>query len=327
MAIDAKVSLMGSIEMQLSAVVTADTLRMVMPIIADSLERFDLRETLFDGDDTDDLLTCYLDALKVQGRSAKTIERYRYMIKRMMDAVKVHTRRITVYHLRQYLSAEQERGVKDSTLEGMRQIYSAYFNWLQRESLIDKNPCANLGAIKVAKREKRIFSDVDMEKMKRACKSVRDRAIISLLASSGCRISEITGLNRESIDFERLECIVHGKGNKERVVYIDAVTATLIREYLLSRKDESEALFVGKQRERLQPGGVRCMLRELEQQTGIEHVVHPHKFRRTFATNMARRGMPIQEIASIMGHEKIETTMKYIVLNKEDIKHDYRKFA
>lgn len=326
MAIDAKISLMNQIEKRFADVLTANDMGNVLQIVADIMEGFDIRERLVDMDTNDDLLDSFLSALTVQGRSAKTIERYRYIITRMMETVKVSTRRITVYHLRNYLAAEKARGIADSTLEGTRQVFSSYFNWLQRESLIDRNPVANLGAIKCPKKEKKTFSEVDLEKLKRNCECVRDMAIVSFLASSGCRISEVTGLNRDSVDLERLECVVHGKGDKERTVFIDAVTAMLLRQYLSERKDAEPELFKGK-RGRLLPGGVRVMLKELEKRSGVDHVVHPHKFRRTYATNMARRGMPLQEIANLMGHEKIETTMRYVVLNRDDIKHDYRKYA
>lgn len=326
MAIDAKVSFLNQTEQRLSTEVTVAEMTRIMQAVADVLEGFDIREIVADINTPDDLLNCYLSALRVQGRSEKTLERYRYEIQRMMDAVKVTTRRITVYHLRGYLANEKERGVCENTLEGKRQIYSAYFNWLQRESLIERNPTANLGAIKRPKKEKKIFTSADMELIKRNCKDIRERALVSFLASSGCRISEVTELNRRDVDLERRECVVHGKGNKERLVYIDSVTAMLLKQYFKERLDASPALFYGKRGGRIQPGGVRRLLQEIEQKSGVEHI-HPHKFRRTFATNMARRGMPIQEIADLMGHDKIETTMQYIVLNREDVKHDYRKFA
>jgi site-specific recombinase XerD len=128
------------------------------------------------------------------------------------------------------------------------------------------------------------------------------------------------------VDFNSLECVVHGKGNKERTVYLSEVAGMFLSEYLNSRKDFSQALFVGKRKERLQPGGVRAMLKELAATTGVDHV-HPHKFRRTLATELARHGMPIQDVARILGHEKIDTTLKYIVSNKEDIKSNYRRYA
>ena len=327
MAMCEKVDFLRIVEKSLMSKVIASDMAVIMSTLSDALENYEMRDISGWADDKDDLMNCYLSALKVQNRSQKTIDRYKYIITRMMEYVKVPTRRVTVYHLRSYLAAEKERGISDNTLEGVRQVFSAYFNWLQRENLIERNPMANLGAIKRPKKEKRTFSEIDIEKLKTASKCIRDRAIISFLASSGCRISEMTGLNRNSIDLEKMECIVHGKGDKERTVYIDAVTSMLIRQYFSERTDESEALFSGRHGERLHPGGVRAMLKELGIITGIDHTVHPHKFRRTFATNMARRGMPIQEIAHLMGHEKIETTMKYIVQNKEDIKNDYRRYA
>lgn len=326
MAIEAKVSFMAQAEKRLASELTAETMGKVLSALAEVLDGFEMRETAFEEDAGDDLLECYLAALKVQGRSQKSIDRYRFVIERMMKTVKVPTRRITVYHLRQYLAGEKERGVADTTLEGTRQVFSGYFNWLQRESLIDKNPVANLGTIKCAKRQKKIYTEVEIEKLRMNCKTLRDRAIIAFLGSTGCRISEATNLNRDSVDLNRLECVVRGKGNKERTVYLDSVTGMLISEYLESRKDDCEALFVGLRGERLQPNGVRYMMTELAKRAGVDHV-HPHKFRRTLATNLTRHGMPIQEVASVLGHEKLDTTMRYVVLDSEDIKNAYRRYA
>ena len=326
MAIDAKVGFLSQLERQFSDLLTASTMEKVLSTASDVLEGYEMREVFSTEEPNEDLLECYLDALKVQGRSPQTIHRYRNVINRMMKAIGVPTRRITVYHLRSYISRRQELGIMDTTIEGERQIFSAYFNWLQRESLIDKNPTANLGAIKCAKRKKITFTEADIENLKDCCHSIRDRAIICFLASTGCRVSEATGLNRDAIDFMGLECVVHGKGNKERTVFINSVTADLLKKYLATRKDDCEALFCGKRGERLEPGGVRYMLRTLQKKSGVEHV-HPHKFRRTLATELSRRGMPIQEIASVLGHDKIDTTMKYVVLNDEDIKYSYRRYA
>ena len=325
MAIEAKISLQNQVEKRLMTEVTADALNKMMRVMADVLEGFDVRETQV-MEEKDDLLECYIDAMRVQGRSEKTLARYRYVIERMMKDVNVPTRRITVYHLRGYLSKMKDNGKQDRTMEGIRQVFSAYFNWLQRESLIDRNPTANLGAIKVGKRQKKTFTDIDMEKLSRSCKCKRDRAIIAFLASTGCRVSEVTGLDRDAVDLDQLTCVVHGKGNKERRVYLDGVTGMLIRAYLAERKDEDPALFVNRYNVRMNPDGVREMLNRVAEDAGVEHV-HPHKFRRTLATNMARHGMPIQEVARILGHDKIDTTMRYVVLDDEDIKHEYRKFA
>jgi site-specific recombinase XerD len=325
MAMEAKVALLGEAERRLGSILTVDNMTEVMKILSDVVNDYDVNSTGMNPG-TDDMLDAYLDALSVEGRSPKTIERYRYIIGRMQEAVHVSTRGITVYHLRKFLTEEKKRGISDRTLDGCRQVFSAYFNWLQRERLIDVNPCANIGAIKCRKKEKDIYSDVDIERMKFGCKSIRDRAIICFLGATGCRISEMVQLNRDSIDFNSLECTVLGKGNKERVVFLDQVTAVTIKAYLDTRTDDNPALFTGKGTERLHPGGVRAMLVKLGKSANVEHV-HPHKFRRTTATTLIRHGMPVQEVAAILGHDKLDTTMQYVVLDKTDIKNSYRKFA
>ena len=326
MAIDAKMDFMRQTEKALADSVTVSDMSKIMNVISDVLQGYEMRSVGVWTEENDDLLQCYISALSVECRSQKTLERYAYVIGKLMESVKVPTRQVTVYHLRNYLQREKDRGICDNTLEGYRQIFSAYFNWLQRESLIDKNPTANLGSIKVAKREKKTYSETDMEKLNSGCQTLRDRAIIHFLASTGCRISEMTGLDRDMVDLENLECVVHGKGNKERTVYLSEVAGMFLSEYLKSRKDANPALFVGRGNNRLLPGGVRFMLKDLSKRTGVEKV-HPHKFRRTLATEMARHGMPIQEVANILGHEKIDTTMKYVIQDKETIKSSYRRYA
>ena len=323
--IDAKVSFMNQLTEQMSDVLTVDQTEKLMKSVRDLLETFEMYEHGTESG-PDDMLDCYVAAMKVECRSQKTIDRYVYEITRLMEYAKVPTRRISVYHIRNYLTSGKERGIADQTLEGQRQIFSAYFNWLQRECLIERNPTTNLGVIKVPIVTKQTYSEVDLEKLNQKCHSMRDRAIIHFLGSTGCRISEMTGLDRDQVDLRTMECTVHGKGNKERTVYMDEVACMLLWQYLETRQDSEPALFVGKGNRRLHPGGVRAMLNKLGAEADVDHV-HPHKFRRTLATNMARHGMPVQEVAAILGHEKIDTTMKYVVLNKDDIKSSYRRFA
>lgn len=326
MSFEAKVDFITSLEQQLSDKVTAAQLTAMLAIVQDRLADYDMQHVSTGTAEPDDLLDAYLSAMQIQGRSAKTIERYRYQITRMMQAVATPTRRITVYHLRKYLADEKARGISDRTLEGTRQVFSAYFNWLQRENLIQQNPTANLGAVKYQKKVKAIYSEVDMEKMKFRCKSVRDRAIIAFLAATGCRISEMTQLNRDDVDLVSLECTVLGKGNKERRVFLTPMAGMMIKEYLDSRTDDFPALFIGKGTQRITPHGVRFMLTKLAGSANVDHV-HPHKFRRTLATNLIRHGMPIQEVAAILGHDKLDTTMQYVVLDQTETKNSYRKFA
>ena len=324
MAIEAKASFLRQVEKSLSTVTTADTMAKTLSIIADVMDGFDMLEITTE-DVKYDMLKCFIQAMDVQGRSKKTIEHYRGVLRRFLKDAGLTPRKVTVYHLRAYLAKLKERGLKDSTIAHHREVFSSFFGWLFREGLIEKNPVVNLGSIKVAKEEKKVFTDIDMEKMRQDCKRAVDRAIISFLASTGCRVAELVGLDRSALDLDNLECVVRGKGNKERTVYLDTVTAMYIRNYLATRRDVCPALFVTRTRERFQTGGIRDMLKRLEERSGVDHV-HPHKFRRTLATNMAKRGMPIQTIAAILGHEKIETTMEYIVMNKENTKMQYRQY-
>ena len=327
--IDAKQSFLSQIRKRAAEELTAADMERLMVIISDTMEGFRMEELKQDGwaASDDDLIASFVSSLSVQGRSQKTIDRYVYVIGRFMKAVKTTARSVTVYHIRNWLAAEKKRGIQESTLEGVRTILSSYFNWLFREGLIEKNPIVNVGVIKVPKKQKKTYSDIDFEKLNQCCSTMRDRAIIHFLRSTGCRISEMCELDRDMVDLEALECVVHGKGNKDRAVYMDSVAGMFLEEYLKQRKDTSPALFAGLHgQDRLQANGVRTMLKKLGKEAGVDHV-HPHKFRRTLATELARHGMPIQEVANLLGHEKLDTTMQYVVLNDEDTKNSYRRFT
>lgn len=325
MAIDAKVSFMDQLKDKLAGILTVEQMGKLESTGYDLLDSFEMYEATEDLG-PDDLLDSYVSALQVECRSQKTIDRYAYIINKLMKFAKVPTRRISIYHLRNFIATEKARGIQDTTLEGYREIFTAYFNWLQRETLIEKNPCANLGVIKCAKKEKKIYTSRELERLNRNCENARDRAILHVLRSTGCRISEVSGMNRDQVDLDKLECVVHGKGNKDRIVYMDEVAGMMLSEYLAERKDICPALFIGKGRKRLLPGGIRARLKQLAAMAHVDHV-HPHKFRRTLATNLAKHGMPIQEIARVLGHEKIDTTMEYVVLDNETTKNNYRRFA
>ena len=326
MSIADKQILMHDIEKSLGSSMTADDIARTMQLLSECLSMYEVQRLHEDGTDveTSELLETFLNAKRVEGRSEKTIERYEYIINRALKAVNAPIRKISVFHLRKYFSDEKTRGISDSTLDGIRQTLSSFFGWLHKEGLIVNNPTANLGAIKSAKKVRKPYSSVDLEKLKEACNCDRDKALISLLFSTGCRISEVCQLDRDSVDFDNMEILVLGKGNKERTVFIDDITAMLLKRYMDSRNDELEPLFIGKGKERLLPGGIRQMLNRLEERSGVPNV-HPHRFRRTLATNLIDHGMPIQEVAAILGHEKLDTTMKYVYLNKSNVKSSYRK--
>ena len=330
MSIEAKMDFLKETEKTLAAEISARDLTTVLQSLADVLQEFDIVKLQTDRYEKDDLLECYLASQKVRGLSPKTLERYEYVVRRLMSALNVPTRQVTVHHIRGWLAKEQDRGLADETIRGFRDIFCAYFGWLHREGLIERDPTGNIEPIKCPKKQKQVYSPVDIALLDEKCSeqrySLRNRAIVSFLRSTGCRISEMTELNRKDVNPHSLEITVTGKGDKMRKVYMDEVAGAVLKAYLDSRKDDCEALFVGACGERFKPGGVRAMLKALAQKACVDHV-HPHKFRRTLATNLNRRGMPIQEVAHLLGHEKLDTTMKYVVLNDDDVKNDYRKYS
>ena len=324
MTIEKYSEVLGNIEERLSEVLIAKDMSRTMEIIRDELfgaKESDKREPF-----NPEVLDGYLQAKAIEGRAPRTIERYRYILTRAFEHIGLPERKITVHHLREYLMSERQRGISDGTLEGIRSAFSAYFDWLHKEALISKNPCTNLGTIKGPKVMRLPFADVEIERLKEACGDIRDKAIICFLLSTGCRISEVVALNRDDVDMQRMSCKVLGKGSKERVVYIDNVTRMHLRKYMASRTDLSPALFAGKGSERMTQGGIRKMLRMIGEIAHVENV-HPHRFRRTLATNLINRGMPIQEVARVLGHDRLDTTMTYIYIDDRDVQVSYRKYS
>lgn len=275
----------------------------------------------------DGLLQAFLQAKRVAGLSEKTLKKYGRTMKRIFAEEQVTPANVTVEHLRHWLAKEFERGISEKTLCGDRDSMSSFFGWLHREGLIARNPCGNLDPIKVPKVVRKPFDSVEIELIKEACGSnLRDKAIVSFLLATGCRISEVVALNRSDIDFANKEVTVFGKGAKERTVLLDDVTAALLKRYLESRTDRSVALFPGRQSDRLQPNGIRAMLKRIEKRSGVANI-HPHRFRRTMATSLNQHGMPVEEVAMLLGHEEIKTTMKYVVKDKAMVKHHYQQIV
>ena len=328
MSITAKQYLIKAVGAELYNQLTASDLEAVQDKLNDVLSMFEV-ETVPDGKrdaESDDFLDAFIAAKRIEGRSEKTLTLYRYRINRFLTAVNVPIRRITVFHLRKYLMDEKERGIADKTLAGMRSIFCSFFGWLHNEGLLPANPCANLSPIKCAKIVRLPYSEVDLEKLREACEGNRNKAIMSFLLATGCRVSEMCGLNRDAINFDRGEAIVLGKGNKERTVFLTEVSMMYLRRYFAERKDDSPALFAGRCTDRIKPNGVRRMLHEAADRAGVADV-HPHRFRRTLATNLIGHGMPIQDVASILGHDKLDTTLGYTYRAKEDIHNSYKKYA
>ena len=275
-----------------------------------------------------DLLPAFIAAKRVEGCSEKSLRYYESTIRNMLDTISKPEKQITTEDLRSYLDTYQRRGtVSKVTLDNVRRILSSFFSWLEDEDYIVKSPVRRIHKVKTGKTVKETYTDESLELMRDYCDNPRDLALIDLLASTGIRVGELVKLNRGDVDFENRECIVFGKGNKERKVYFDARTKIHLQKYLANRTDDNEALFVSliKPFERLQISGVEIRLRKIGRELGI-HKTHPHKFRRTLATMAIDKGMPIEQVQQLLGHQSIDTTLQYAMVNQANVMNSCKKF-
>ena len=281
-----------------------------------------------DTNDNPKLIDAFVSAKRIEGCSEKTLKYYRTTIETMVDSTDRGIRHIQTEDLRSYLTDYQSRNQSSRvTIDNIRRILSSFFSWLEDEDYILKSPVRRIHRIKTGTNIKETYSDEALELMRDNCSELRDLAIIDMLASTGMRVGEMVLLNRSNIDFNERECIVFGKGSKERVVYFDARTKIHLQNYLESRTDDNPALFVSLKspHERLKIGGVEVRLREFGKQLGINKV-HPHKFRRTLATMAIDKGMPIEQLQQLLGHRKIDTTLQYAMVKQSNVKIAHRKY-
>lgn len=279
--------------------------------------------------DRKDYLNMYIATLRVEGKSPGTLDQYRLRIGQMISFLGKDVREITLYDLRYYLACyKKARKVSNATLDNIRRYIRAFFGWLTAEGHIDRNPAAALKMIQQQKQIKREYSAVEMELIRNACGTKRDMALVEMLYATGCRVSEISGLNISDVDFQNLEVKVLGKGNKERIVYITDRCAMYLTDYLNSRTDTEESLFVSYRAPhiRLKKSGIERVLRNIGKLAKVKNV-HPHRYRRTLATNLINRGCNIQDVQQILGHASISTTQIYYVYNRQTVRAAYRKYA
>ena len=273
-------------------------------------------------------LTLFLAAKRVEGCSEKSLKYYSSTIKKMLDGIGKSEDKITTADLRVYLDNYQcQNKVNRVTVDNVRRILSTYFSWLEDEDYIPKSPVRRIHKVKTAKVVKETYTDEALESMRDNCDNLRDLAMLDFLSSTGVRVGELVNLNRQDIDFENRECIVLGKGNKERKVYFDARTKIHLQNYLASRTDKNEALFVSllKPNKRLQISGVEIRVRKIGKSLNLRKV-HPHKFRRTLATMAIDKGMPIEQVQKLLGHQSIDTTLQYAMVNQSNVKNSCKKF-
>lgn len=276
----------------------------------------------------EEYLKMFLAAKKIEGCSKRTLQYYRVTVERLIEHISTPIRRITTDEIREYLvKYQQVNDCSKVTVDNVRRNISSFFSWLEEEDYILKSPMRRIHKIKTKQAVKEIISDEEIEKLRDKCSCIRDQAIIDLLYSTGIRVGELVNLNISDIDFEARECIVYGKGDKERKVYFDAKAKLHLKEYLRGRKDKNPALFVtlNSPYERLKISGVELRLRRLGRSINLNKI-HPHKFRRTMATRAIDKGMPIEQVQKILGHSQIDTTMQYAIVNQNNVKISHQKF-
>ena len=276
-----------------------------------------------------ELIDKFISAKEIEGCSKRTTKYYESTLLKMNSKLDKEITHMTTDDLRTYLTDYQKiNNCSKASVDNIRRNLSSFFSWLEEENYILKSPMKRIHKIKTDKVIKETYSDETLELLRDNCNNLRDLAIIDILASTGMRVGELVKLNINDIDFENRECVVFGKGNKERPVYFDARTKIHLKNYLNSRTDSNPALFVSLDApyDRLKISGVEIRLRQLGRRLGIQKV-HPHKFRRTVATKAIDKGMPIEQVQSLLGHSQIDTTMHYAMVNQNNVKESHRKYV
>ena len=316
----------------MSVTLANDQLKELQHVLTQSLFNVDVteRKIICSQDDcvNNNLLDVFIAAKRIEGCSEKSLKYYNSTIERMLGGVNGSIREINTDFLRNYLAEYQKKhGSCKVTIDNMRRIFSSFFGWLEDEDYILKSPVRRIHKIKTDKTIKDTFSDESLELLRDACEEKRDLAMVDLLASTGMRVGELVLLNHDDINFHERECVVFGKGCRERVVYFDARTKIHLQDYLDSRTDGNPAMFVSlfSPFERLMISGVEARLREIGKRAKLLRV-HPHKFRRTLATRAIDKGMPIEQVQHLLGHVKIDTTMHYAMVSQANVKNSHKKF-
>ena len=301
-------------------------------ILISEMQQYELRENkenvVHRQEENKKLLYLFISAKKVEGCSSKTLVYYENTINCFLDKIEVALSRIETNDIREYLAKYQEEKKSSKvTIDNMRRIFSSFFAWLEDEDYIAKSPVRRIHKIKTNVLVKDVLSDEELENLRDNCDEIRDLAIIDLLSSTGIRIGELIKLNREDINFQERQCVVFGKGNKERTVYFNARTKIHLQKYLSTRDDNNSALFVSLHapHNRMSINGIEYRLKELGKKLNIAKV-HPHKFRRTLATMAIDKGMPIEQVQCLLGHVRIDTTLHYAMVNQNNVKMAHRKF-
>ena len=328
---DNRENLIRRLRGRIGSVLDPDVANAILNIIVKELADYEVTERCTDlivpDGANEKILKRYCACLRLDGKSEGTVYQYNRTLVRLSQSIPKPYTEMGVYDLRYFLAMEKERGLSGRTLETTRANLSAFFQWMTNEDMIQKNPCLNINKIKYTDECRLPFSDTEMDALRGACKTKKERAIIEMLASTGLRVSELVQLDVTDIDLNSNAVRVrHGKGDKERITYMTDVAKKHYQSYLYGRKEMHPAAITNRCGDRLTANGIRMILKKIGNRAGVENV-HPHRFRRTFATGLANRGMDVQEVGKLLGHANINTTMVYVHTDDKAVKMSYSKYA
>lgn len=331
MANDYRMSIIRTVETELVNHFAPEQVNLISHVLTKALADYEIAERCTSIEPYDDsneqILKRYAACLLVYGKSEGTLKQYIRTCRKLYEAVGKPYTEMNANDVLYFLAKEMERGIKDQTRENQRANISAFFQWMTAEEIIPKNPIAQVKPIKCHKEVKTAFSDVEIDALRGACKSLKERALIEFLLSTGVRVNEVATMNVQDINKEELSVhVVHGKGNKERLTYTTTVAMKHLLAYLHDRKEDGDRLFYNKFHNPISTKGIGHILNTIAERAGVEDV-YPHRFRRTFATNLSRRGMPLQEIQILMGHSNTNTTMQYIATDDSRMNASYKKYT
>lgn len=294
-------------------------------------QKYDVSEACTDlavcDDSNERIINTYIASMRLEGRSEKTLKQYYDALTKLLDEIPKSIKDIRTndirYHLAHYQATHK---VSNATVNNKRKFLSAFFVWATREEIVEKNPMLKINSIKERYVTKKPFSDIELAKIRDALEDNREKALVEFLLSTGCRVSEVAGLKVGNIDFRTGECVVLGKGNKERTVYLNNKSMYYLERYFGNFVDADRPLFMNSRGRGMTKQNIEELMRIIGKRAGVSKV-HPHRFRRTMATNAMKRGMPVQYIQVILGHSKLDTTMIYCIYDKEVVKAEYLKVA
>ncbi|MBR3254969.1 MAG: tyrosine-type recombinase/integrase [Clostridia bacterium] len=323
-----KKQIINDIEQKMRSVLNNEQRKRLEEVLEYAFYGIEIIKTDNDEKNQTDYSDIFVSAKRVEGCSERTLNYYKTTIDNMLNNVNKKVNNIETDDLRKYLADYQlNNQCSKVTIDNVRRILSSFFAWLEDEDYIIKSPTRRIHKIKTMKTVKETYSDEELEEMRDSCDEIRDLALIDFLSSTGVRVGELVNLNIKDIDFENRSCVVLGKGSKQREVYFDARTKIHLQNYLSTRIDNNQALFVSLLHpfNRLKISGVEIRLRELGNKININRV-HPHKFRRTMATKAIDKGMPIEQVQVLLGHSKIDTTLEYAMVNQNNVRNSHKRF-